>query len=135
MSKVSKRKFVTVDEFRSQFTPEQRERIAARTKRLVAEELTLRDLRKAMDLTQAQLSTMLGVQQAHVSRIEQRTDMLLSTLAAYVQAMGGSLQFVVTFPDREPVALASLADVFERETAAVKPRRRGKVAGATPQSG
>jgi transcriptional regulator with XRE-family HTH domain len=126
MSKSSKRTFVAADEFRNQFVPEQRARIEARTKQLVAEEMTLRDLRKALELTQTQLSATLGVQQAHVSRIEQRTDTLLSTLASYVQAMGGSLKFVVTFPDRAPVTLASLADVFEPETPQEKPRRRVK---------
>jgi predicted DNA-binding protein (UPF0251 family) len=122
VSKGSKRKFITAEAFRSQFTPEQRARIDVRTMQLVAEELTLRDLRKALDLTQTKLSDMLGVQQAHVSR----TDMLLSTLASYVQAMGGSLKFVVTFPDRAPVALTSLADVFLPEPPPAKPRRRRK---------
>ena len=126
MSKGSKRKFITANDFRSQFTPHQRARIDVRTKQLVAEELTLRDLRKALDLTQTQMSATLGVRQAHVSRIEQRTDMLLSTLASYVQAMGGSLKFVVTFPDRDPVALTSLADVFQPEQPPEKPRRRRK---------
>ena len=124
MSRGSKRKFITANDFRGQFTPEQRARIDVRTKQLVAEELTLRDLRKALDLTQTQMSATLGVQQAHVSRIEQRTDMLLSTLASYVQAMGGSLKFVVTFPDRDPVSLTSLADVFQPESLPEKPRRR-----------
>jgi transcriptional regulator with XRE-family HTH domain len=131
MSKGSRRKFITADDFRSQFTPEQRARIGVRTRQLVAEELTLRDLRKALDLTQTQLSATLGVRQAHVSRIEQRTDMLLSTLASYVQAMGGSLKFVVTFPDRDPVALTSLADVFEPEPLPVKSRRRRKKVSET----
>jgi DNA-binding transcriptional regulator YiaG len=131
MSKGSKRKFITANDFRSQFTPEQRARIAVRTKQLVAEELTLRDLRKALDLTQTQMSATLGVRQAHVSRIEQRTDMLLSTLASYVQAMGGSLKFVVTFPDRDPVALTSLAHVFQPGPPPEKPRRRRKKVSAT----
>jgi transcriptional regulator with XRE-family HTH domain len=129
MSKRSKRKFITADEFRNQFSPENLALVAARTKQLVAEELTLRDLRKAMNLTQTQLSATLGVQQAHVSRIEQRTDMLLSTLASYVRAMGGSLKFVVTFPDREPVSLTSLADVFEPEAPSEKAPRRRKKSG------
>lgn len=133
MGKASKGKFITADEFRGQFTPTQRARIDARTKQLVAEELTLRDLRKALDLTQTQLSATLGVQQAHVSRIEQRSDMLLSTLASYVRAMGGSLRFVVTFPDRDPVALTSLADVFQPETPPEKPRRRRGKGGAASQ--
>ena len=69
------------------------ERIAgveARAKELIAEELTLRDLRKAHSLTQVQVAKTLGIGQEHVSRLEHQSDMLLSTLASYVRAMGES---------------------------------------------
>lgn len=113
MSKGAKKKFVTSEEFIRRFSPEDQALIAARAKELIAEELTLRDLRKANELTQAQLASVLGIGQDHVSRIEQRTDMLLSTLASYVKAMGGTLKLVADFPGRKPVALTGLADVFD----------------------
>jgi DNA-directed RNA polymerase specialized sigma subunit len=63
--------------------------IKARAAKLIAEELSLQDLRKAMNRTQMDIAKTLKVGQHTVSRYEQRTDMLLSTLQDYVQAMGG----------------------------------------------
>ena len=76
--KTSKSKFITADEFRSRFSPEQRAAIEARTKVLRAEHLTLTDLRKANKLTQKKLAKKLGVGQEHISRLENRADMLTS---------------------------------------------------------
>jgi len=75
---------------------------------LIADELTLRDLRKAQDLTQKRMAELLGIGQDNVSRLESRSDMLLSTLRSYIDAMGGSLELIVRFPDRPAVALSSL---------------------------
>jgi hypothetical protein len=51
----------------------------------------------------------LGIGQDSVSRIEQRSDLLLTTLRSYIEAMGGQLHLIVEFPNREPVALSSVA--------------------------
>ena len=126
MSRAQKTKFVTADAFIGRFSAEDRAKIDARANELIAEELTLRDLRKACDLTQAQLATTLGLGQERVSRLEQRSDMLISTLASYVKAMGGNLKLVVQFPDRPPVTLAHLADLFDNVPAAPTTRRRRK---------
>ncbi len=88
-----------------------RRKVEARATELVAEEMSLRDLRKAMNRTQVEVAKVLKVGQDTVSRYEQRSDMLLSTLQGYVQAMGGELDLVVTFPDRKPVKLKSLGEV------------------------
>jgi DNA-binding XRE family transcriptional regulator len=71
----------------------------------VAELATLKDLRLASAQTQAELAATLGVRQDTISRLEQRTDMLLSTLRRYVEGMGGSLDLVVKFPGRPSVVL------------------------------
>jgi transcriptional regulator with XRE-family HTH domain len=83
---------------------------------LVAHAFTLGELRRARALTQVQLAGALDVSQAQVSRIEKQADLLLSTLASYVEAMGGDLELVVTFPDHPPVHLAvgELASMTER---------------------
>jgi transcriptional regulator with XRE-family HTH domain len=83
-------------------------KIAARTQELIAEEMTLRDLRKAQKLTQGQMAAVLKIGQDSVSRIEKRSDLMLSTMRSYVEAMGGSLDLVVRFADRGPVVLSSL---------------------------
>jgi DNA-binding CsgD family transcriptional regulator/DNA-binding XRE family transcriptional regulator len=57
----------------------------------------LADVRRARALTQSQLAQALGVSQAQVSRIERQSDLYLSTLASYIEAMGGELQLVAAF--------------------------------------
>ncbi len=87
---------------------DRRRRIEARAADLIDQELTLRELRKALDLTQTALADRLKVGQDTVSRLERRTDMLLSTLDDYVQALGGRLELNVEFPGHKKVRLKSL---------------------------
>lgn len=87
---------------------EEQRAIAARTQELLAEEASLQDLRKAMGKTQVQMAKTLGVGQDAISRVEKRTDMLLSTLGDYVRGMGGELKLIAEFPGRRPVQLAGL---------------------------
>ena len=46
--------------------------------------------------------------QDNISRLEKRSDMLLSTLRHYVQSMGGTLNLVAEFPNRPPVVVDQL---------------------------
>jgi len=69
---------------------------------------TLKDLRQAAQQTQQVLAAALGVGQDTISRLEQRSDMLLSTLRHYVQSMGGKLNLVAEFPNRPPVVIDHL---------------------------
>ena len=62
-------------------------------------------LRQAAELTQAELARRLGVTQAAVSRIEQPHDLLLSTLNAYLQAIGGTARMIVSFADGHEAVL------------------------------
>ena len=98
----------TLTERMVRLPPERRKRIDERAKTLIAEELSLRDLRRARKQTQARVAEKLRINQENVSRLEQRSDLLLSTLRGYVAAMGGKLSLVVEFPDRPPVALTGL---------------------------
>lgn len=87
-----------------------RERVEERAAELIAEEMTLRELREARRLTQVSLARELGIGQDGISRMEQRSDLLLSTLRKTVEAMGGSLSLIARFPDRPPVELAGIAE-------------------------
>jgi transcriptional regulator with XRE-family HTH domain len=87
-----------------------RNKVEARTAKLVEEYETLQALRKARNRTQTQVAKALGMKQANVSQLEQRSDMLLSTLKKCVAALGGKLELVATFPDRHPVILAGLSE-------------------------
>ena len=76
----------------------------ARVRRHVQEELlrlSLRQLRAARNLTQENLARTLNIKQSAVSRMEQRTDMYVSTLRSYLKAMGAELQVKAVFPDGE----------------------------------
>lgn len=75
-----------------------RAEIRARSAKLLAE-LPLEQLRSARSLTQTNMAQLLGVNQSAVSKIEKRTDMYLSTLRSYVEAMGGNLEIQAVFPD------------------------------------
>lgn len=75
-----------------------------------AELATLKDLRQAMQKTQEDLAAALHIGQDSVSRLEKRSDMLLSTLRGYVEAMGGRLELVAHFPNRPPVVIEHLID-------------------------
>lgn len=72
---------------------------------------TLKDLRHAAAQTQQDLAAALGVGQDAISRLEKRSDMLLSTMRRYVEAMGGSLELVAQFPNRPPVVIDHLVTI------------------------
>lgn len=101
----------TLDRRIARLPAKRRAKVNARAEELIAEELSLQDLRKAMDRTQVEIARELDVGQDTVSRYEKRTDMLLSTLRSYVRAMGGELDLVARFPDREPVRIKALRDL------------------------
>lgn len=88
----------------------QRKKVEDRAAELIAEEMSLRDLRKARKLTQARVAKTLGITQDSVSRLEKRSDLLLSTLRKTVRAMGGEVRIIAEFPDRTPIMLAELSD-------------------------
>ena len=92
-----------------------RERIEKRAEVLIAEEMSLRDLRKALRRTQSRVASDLGINQENVSRIERRTDLLISTLSGYVEAMGGKLHLVAEFPDRPPVTLTGIGALADKD--------------------
>jgi DNA-binding XRE family transcriptional regulator len=98
-----------VDDIIRKLRPAQRKKIEARAAELIAEEMTLRELRRARKLTQVRMAKALGVTQDSVSRLEKRSDLLLSTLRKTVEALGGSLSLVAEFPNRGPVVLSGIA--------------------------
>ena len=98
----------------------QRKKVEARGAELIAEEMTLRELRRARKLTQVTVAKALGITQDGVSRLEKRSDILLSTLRKTVQVMGGNLSLVAEFPDRPPVVLSGIAEAIAK----AKPTRR-----------
>jgi len=101
---------INVREKIKKLSPAQQNKIEARAAELIAEEMSLRDLRKARKLTQAVVAKVLGITQDSVSRLEKRSDLLISTLRKTVRAMGGDVRIIAEFPDRAPVVLSDLSD-------------------------
>src|SRR5579863_9973026 len=100
---------VNVNEIIRKLSPSERKKVEERAAEIMAEEMSLRDLRKARKLTQARIAKKLGITQDSVSRLEKRSDLLLSTLRKTVKAMGGDVRIVAEFPDRAPVVLTALS--------------------------
>lgn len=90
---------------------------------------TLKDLRKSTRQTQEDLAAALGVGQDTISRLEHRSDMLLSTLRHYIESVGGQLELVATFPGQPPVIIDQIG---ERKRKAAKRRRRAARAAGDP---
>ena len=123
---------VNVNEIIRKLSPAERKKVEERAAEIMAEEMSLRDLRKARKLTQARIAKKLGITQDSVSRLEKRSDLLLSTLRKTVKAMGGDVRIVAEFPDRAPVVLTELSeDAPPRKTA----RRHARASANAAQIG
>ena len=114
---------------------ERRRRVEARVQELIAEEMSLRDLRKAMDKTQAQLARKTGKSQVTLSRLERQSDMLISTLNEVVRGLGGRIRILAELPNRPPVYLTGLADLGTVPGRPGVPRKAPSKAGAPTRSG
>jgi len=112
----------TLDQKIDSLSAARRKKIEARATALIAEEMTLRELRHARKLTQVRMAKALGITQDGVSRLEKRTDLLLSTLRKTVEAMGGNLSLIAEFPDRKPIVLSGISGVGPEPQAASRKR-------------
>ncbi len=95
--------------------PERRARVD-RMAGEMREEMDLTQLRTARQLSQAALGEILHVEQPAVAKIEKRTDMYVSTLRRFIEAMGGELEITARFPDHN-VRIKNFRDLGEREPA------------------
>jgi transcriptional regulator with XRE-family HTH domain len=101
------------EELLATMSPERRADIERRVEEIHSSPLYR--IRKALQFTQEQVAEELGLGQAAVSRLERRSDMLISTLRRFVGAMGGELEIRARFPDGDIIiddlgSLASEAD-------------------------
>jgi hypothetical protein len=87
-----------VKDLQAKMFPESRARSEAKAERLI-QEMALDELRAARAMTQEHLSTILGVKQSAISKLERRADMYVSTLRHFIEAMGGQLETRAVFPD------------------------------------
>jgi DNA-binding XRE family transcriptional regulator len=126
----------TLSEMLDALPKQRRERVDARYRELKDEVESLSELRKAAGKAQAEIAATLKIKQPSISKIERQTDMYLSTLRSYVEAIGGELDLVVRLPSRRVMRLHRLGEVLSgsakpapqrsvgRSSSAKKPRKR-----------
>jgi DNA-binding XRE family transcriptional regulator len=85
-------------ELEAKMGPERVAASRARAKKII-EQMPLQQLRQAREMTQTRLAELLEMDQGNISKLEQRTDMYLSTLRSYIEAMGGVLEIRALFPE------------------------------------
>jgi DNA-binding Xre family transcriptional regulator len=81
--------------------------------RAMEDVLALGELRESRKLTQVDLAAELGISQGNVSRMENRSEIYLSTLRSYIEALGGRLEITAVFDNdnhRVPVAVGLAAE-------------------------
>jgi transcriptional regulator with XRE-family HTH domain len=117
---------VSIEKILGELPEDRRRRIEERAAELIAEEMTLRELRLLRKLTQARLAKRLKIGQEGVSRIERRTDMNISTLNKYVKAVGATLRIEARFPDQPPIVLMDQGKTRALKTAQKKSTRSPK---------
>ena len=91
---------IKFDDYMAGLPKKRQQAIKKRAAELIAEEATLRQVREAREQSQEQVAKQLHIKQAAVSKLERRTDMYLSTLRGFIEAMGGKLEIVARFPNR-----------------------------------
>ena len=115
----------TVNEKLAQLPQPRRGKIERHAADLTNQELSLRELRRALGRTQTKIANSLNVGQDTVARYEQRSDMLLSTLRRYIAAAGGQLSLIAEFPGRPSGRLKGIGDIISESTSAPRaPCRR-----------
>jgi DNA-binding transcriptional regulator YiaG len=100
-------------ELRARMTPAAQAKAEAEALRL-EREMDLAEVRRAMKLSQDEIAQTLQIGQGAVAKIEKRTDMYVSTLRRFIEAMGGELEIVARFADHS-VKIKNFADLTEKE--------------------
>jgi predicted transcriptional regulator len=95
-------------ELTERFSPKRKARVADKVAALETA-LALHELRKRHAVSQEELAAKLAVGQPAVAKLERRTDMYVSNLRRYVEALGGTLTITARFPD----GAVTIADVGE----------------------
>jgi transcriptional regulator with XRE-family HTH domain len=104
----------TLDQVIAELPPDRQERVDARYRELKQEVEGLRELREIAGKAQLEIAAALHIKQPSVSKIERQTDMYLSTLRSYVEAIGGKLELVVKLPRRPAIRLDRLRYLARR---------------------
>lgn len=97
------------DELLKKVKPEVRERARKKAVEVLAE-MSLAELRRARGQNQTEIARALDLAQPNVSRIEHRSDALVSTLREYIEALGGELEIHARFPDGQDIEITTFRE-------------------------
>ena len=106
---------VTLEELMARLPADEQREIHERAEELKREYRALQELRKALGKSQAEVAREMGISQPSVAQMEKRKDWMLSTLAAYVEALGGKLRLVVELPGQPPIHLDGVEDLLDTD--------------------
>ncbi len=98
---------------RDEMSPQRQKKIDSMTRDML-EEMPMHALRRARKLSQVQLAELLNIKQGSVSKLERRTDLYISTLRRYIEAMGGELTLQARFPEGS-VNISKLGHIDESD--------------------
>lgn len=114
----------------AELPPDEQAAIDARYLDMKQEVEGLRELRQIAGKAQAEIASALNIKQPSVSQIERQTDMYLSTLRSYVEAVGGELELTVKLPKRPALRIHLFGDAGAPPQAAARsPRTRAQIGG------
>jgi len=99
------------NELRARMSPKARAKAETAALRL-RKEMDLAEVRRARQLSQQEIAETLHVGQAAIAKLEKRTDMYLSTLRRFIEAMGGELEIVAHFQGNA-VRIRNFSDLGE----------------------
>ncbi|GEP02875.1 XRE family transcriptional regulator [Methylobacterium oxalidis] len=128
----------SIDDVIAALPEERQNRIDARFHALKDEVESLGELRRLAGKAQAEIAAALRIKQPSVSKIENQTDMYLSTLRSYVEAIGGQLDLIVQLPDHAPIRLERLGDLVAEAAGspgAERSAERRRLTKAVPEGG
>ena len=100
----------SLDDVLASLPEDRRARVEARAQDLKDQVESLGELRRVAGKAQIDVASALNIKQPSVSKIEKQTDMYLSTLRSYIEAVGGTLELVVRLPSRAPLRIERLGD-------------------------
>jgi transcriptional regulator len=105
---------IKLEDYVAKLPPAEVRAIEKRTAELIKEEANLRQLRERVSArSQTEIARKLKINQASVSKLERRTDMYVRTLGKLIRAMGGELEIVARFPDRDPVRITQFRELTQ----------------------
>jgi len=93
-------------EVRRRLVPADQEEAATEGRRALRDVLGLAGIRAGRRVTQVELAARLDRSQGNISELERRSDVYLSSLREYVEALGGELEVNAVFDGvRQPIAV------------------------------